>query len=53
MLEQIQADLNPHDKFVYLLVSHNMALCYQKLGVLDECAMILEQCIKFIESEAI
>lgn len=42
MLDQIQASSNPHDKFVFLLVYHNMSLCYQKLGVLDECVTTLE-----------
>ena len=30
-----------------------MALCYQKLGVLDECASCLEQCIKLLNGENI
>lgn len=38
---------------MFLLVVHNMALCYQKLGVLDECALALEQCLKYLESEAV
>jgi predicted translin family RNA/ssDNA-binding protein len=28
MLEQIQAQNNPHDQLVFLLIMHNMALCY-------------------------
>lgn len=32
---------------------HNMALCYQKLGVLDECANCLEQCLGYLTSEYI
>jgi hypothetical protein len=28
MLEQIQADQNPKDSFVFLLTLHNMAMCY-------------------------
>lgn len=30
---------------------HNMALCYQKLGVLDECAQCLEKCLAYLGSE--
>ena len=30
-----------------------MALCYQKLGVLDECANCLEQCLTYLNSEYI
>ena len=51
MLEQIQASKNQHDTFVFLLTMHNMALCYQKLGVLDECANCLEQCLVYLNSE--
>ena len=51
MLEQIQASKNQHDKFVFLLTMHNMALCYQKLGVLEECAVSLEQCLTYLQSE--
>jgi hypothetical protein len=28
MLEQIQAQKNPNDRIVFLLISHNMALCF-------------------------
>ena len=28
MLEQIQAEQNPKDAFVFLLTLHNMAMCY-------------------------
>ena len=53
MLEQISAEKNHHDKFVFLLTMHNMALCYQKLGVLDECASCLERCLNYLGSEYI
>jgi hypothetical protein len=32
---------------------HNMALCYQKLAILEESAVCLEQCLKVIGSEFI
>lgn len=32
---------------------HNMALCYQKLGVLDECAVCLEKCLVHLDAEMI
>ena len=51
MLEQIQASKNQHDKFIFLLTLHNMALCYQKLGVLDECASSLQQCLQYVNSD--
>ena len=30
-----------------------MALCYQKLGVLDECAACLDKCLKFLKTPEI
>jgi hypothetical protein len=30
-----------------------MALCLQKLGVLDECAMCLEKCLTYLKAEKI
>ena len=53
MLDQIQANKNQHDRFVFLLTLHNMALCYQKLGVLEECAMTLERCLTHLQSDYI
>ena len=53
MLEQIAAHKNEHDQFIFLLIQHNMALCYQKLGVLDECAQCLEKCLKYLQTQSI
>ena len=36
-----------------MLTQHNMALCYQKLGVLDECAACLELCLKHLQQESV
>lgn len=38
---------------MYLLIFHNMALCYQKLGVLDECAVCLDKCLQYLKTEQI
>jgi hypothetical protein len=32
---------------------HNMALCFQKLGVLDECAVCLEKCLVYLKADQI
>eukprot|EP00347_Sterkiella_histriomuscorum_P024065 403332423 len=49
MLDQIQADQNPKDQLIFLLTIHNMALCYQKLGILEECAVCLETCLQTLQ----
>jgi hypothetical protein len=53
MLGQIQAAKNPNDQISFLLMMHNMALCYQKLGVLEECANCLDQCLKYLQTDAV
>lgn len=40
----------PKDRFIILVTLHNMALCYQKLGALEECAVCLEGCLLNINS---
>ena len=34
------------DKFIALQVFYNMAMCYQKLGQLEECSLCLETCLE-------
>lgn len=51
MLEQIQAEKVPCDQFTFLLTLHNMAMCYQKLGILEECSICLEACIEHMNSD--
>lgn len=51
MLDQIQAHKIDHDKFVFMLTLHNMAMCYQKLGILEECSICLEACLDHLNSE--
>lgn len=38
------------DKFLNLTIMHNMAMCYQKIGALDECALYLEGCLLNLSS---
>ena len=36
---------------MFLLTLHNMAMCYQKLGILEECSICLEACLDHLEGE--
>jgi hypothetical protein len=45
MLDQIDADSNPNDQITHLMIRHNMAVAYQRLGLLNECATSMEQCL--------
>lgn len=51
MLDQIAAHKNEHDQFIFLLIEHNMGLCYQKLGMLDECVTCLEKFLQHLDAE--
>ena len=51
MLDQIAAHKNEHDQFIFLLIEHNMGLCYQKLGMLEECVTCLEKCLQHLDAE--
>jgi tetratricopeptide (TPR) repeat protein len=51
MLDQIQAEKIECDQFIFLLTLHNMAMCYQKLGILEECSICLEACIDHLDSD--
>jgi tetratricopeptide (TPR) repeat protein len=51
MLDQIQSHKIDHDKFIFMLTLHNMAMCYQKLGILEECSICLEACLEHLESD--
>jgi len=53
MLEQIQASKNPNDEFAFLLTLHNMGLCYQKLGILEECSLCLDACLKHLSAPSV
>ena len=51
LLDRLMFQRNAMDRFLIQCTMHNMALCYQKLGVLDECASCLEQCLVYLSSE--
>ena len=50
VMESVDLEVCRADKFLSLTILHNMAMCYQKLGALDECALYLEGCIMNVES---
>lgn len=42
IIEQLNLEKSRADKFLMLTILHNMAMCYQKIGALEECALYLE-----------
>lgn len=41
---------NPSDRFLIQVTMHNMALCFQKMGALEECALCLDACLNQVSS---
>jgi hypothetical protein len=41
-MDVVDFNLCRRDKFHLFILFHNMALCYQKMQMLDECAQCIE-----------
>ena len=51
VLDVVDLSGSKRDQFIALQLFHNMAMCYQKLGILEECSICLEACIDHLESD--
>ena len=49
VLDVVDLSQSKRDKFVALQIFYNMAMCYQKLGQLDECSICLETCLEQLD----
>lgn len=45
LLDRLKFQKNPKDRFLIQVTMHNMALCFQKMGALEECALCLDACL--------
>ena len=50
IIEQLNLEKSRADKFLMLTILHNMAMCYQKIGALEEWSLYLEGCLMNIVS---
>ena len=41
---------NASDRFLIQCTMHNMALCFQKMGALEECSLCLDACLTQLSS---
>ena len=48
VLDVVDISQSKRDQMIALEIFYNMALCYQKLGQLEECALCLETCIEHL-----
>lgn len=49
ILEVLNLQHSRRDRFFAFITYHNMALCFQKLGMLEECKTYMGETIKLIE----
>ena len=49
VLEVVNLEYSKRDKFFAYITYHNMAMCFQKLGMLEECIIYLKETIQVIE----
>ena len=49
IMNVISLESCPRDQYFGLVVFVNMAVCYQKLGQLEECSVALENALDYIE----
>ena len=51
VLEVVNMESSIRDRYILFLTNNNMALCFQKLGMLDECTTYLKQCLEILKDE--
>ena len=51
VLDAVELNDCKRDQFIALQLFHNMAMCYQKQGQLEECALCLETTLDHLGSE--
>lgn len=51
VLDAVDLSGSKRDQFIALQLFHNMAMCYQKQGQLEECALCLETTLDHLGSD--
>lgn len=50
LLDRLMFQRNTCDRFLIQCTMHNMALCFQKMGALEECSLCLDACLNQVSS---
>lgn len=48
IMDVVDFDLCRRDRFHLFILFHNMALCYQKMQMLEECSQCIEQALEYL-----
>lgn len=51
IMDVVDFNLCRRDKFHLFILFHNMALCYQKMQMLDECSSCIEQALEYLTDD--
>jgi tetratricopeptide (TPR) repeat protein len=51
VLDVVDMTRSSRDQMIALQLFYNMAMCYQKLGQLEECSLCLETCLEQLDSK--
>lgn len=51
VIDVVDISKSRRDQMIAIEIFYNMALCFQKLGQLDECAICLETCLEHMSAE--
>lgn len=51
VLDVVDITASKRDQMIAIEIFYNMAMCYQKLSQLEECALCLETCLDHLSSE--
>jgi len=51
VLEVVNLETSSRDKIIAFITSNNMAMCFQKLSMLDECTTYLKQCLEMFKQD--
>ena len=53
IMDVIDFNVCRRDKYHLIIMFHNMALCYQKMQMLEECASCIDQALEYLPSDGI
>lgn len=51
VLEVVNLETSSRDKYIQFITCNNMAMCFQKLSMLDDCTQYLKQCLEMLKKD--
>ena len=51
VLEVVNLETSTRDKYIAFITFNNIAMCFQKLSMLEECTQYLKQCLEMFKND--